>query len=449
MTANRKVISHSDLDRKLAEFAASPNDFTARALSLAREFEDSGTYLEIADSSNWMREKAPQARRKLSLRNQFQAEVDRFLPLDREEEARLARRIEFARCLLECAKADAGILPEGKDGANPAGGGDHSASGDLTGSNSGAGNPRVSNSSSSSSTGSKKQADAAEPRVNDFPRFAEPSNAAEQGRASGRNNASRADGREDELVSVLRRECELHALRAEMVERNLYLVLINVERYSQSSANRGDLIQEGNASLFRAVDGFDWKRGLLFRTYAVHWLNQAFRNYYYNFSKTVRVPVYLQKALKHINRAQIRLADPKASARDIAENAELKESLVTSALAAARSSRSLEASFQSDDEQGGRLRDLLTDDRETGPCDADLEDVSLEDGLTRAMQALNERERNIVRMRFGLDGMREHTLAEVADHLGVSVERVRQIQVRAISKMNTPSLRRDMDPFLN
>lgn len=438
MTAKRKVISHSDLDRKLAEFAKSPDDFAARAAGLAREFEDSGIYLEIADSSNWMRVQAPQARRRISLRNQFQAEVDRFLPLEREEEARLARRIEFARYLLECARADAGLRPEESTDANRKGGEGRFGSGDPGGSNSGCNH-----------TAGRKKTEPAERRVNDFPRFSEPAETPAPERDSGRNKAASTDGRAHELVSVMRRESELHALRAEMVERNLYLVLINVERYSQSGANRGDLIQEGNASLFRAVDGFDWKRGLLFRTYAVHWLNQAFRNYYYNFSKTVRVPVYLQKALKHINRAQIRLADPKASARDIAENAELKESLVTSALAAARSSRSLEAGFQSDDEQGGRLRDLLTDERETGPYDADLEDVSLEDGLTRAMQALNERERNIVRMRFGLDGMREHTLAEVADHLGVSVERVRQIQVRAISKMNTPALRRDMDPFLN
>src|SRR5262249_1390001 len=75
---------------------------------------------------------------------------------------------------------------------------------------------------------------------------------------------------------LMRRSMELHALRSEMVERNLYLVLINVERYAQVHASRMDLLQEGCVSLFRAVDGFDWRRGLLFRTYAVHWLNQAF-----------------------------------------------------------------------------------------------------------------------------------------------------------------------------
>ena len=125
------------------------------------------------------------------------------------------------------------------------------------------------------------------------------------------------------------------ALRTELVERNLYLVLINVERYSHTTASQSDLIQEGSAALFRAVDGFDWRRGLLFRTYAVHWLNQAFRSHLYNFGNTVRVPVYLQKALKHVNDAKARLGGS-ASVDEIAREAEMAEGLVSSALAAAR-----------------------------------------------------------------------------------------------------------------
>src|SRR6185295_6851324 len=97
------------------------------------------------------------------------------------------------------------------------------------------------------------------------------------------------------------------------------------------------------AALFRAVDGFDWRRGLLFRTYAVHWLNQAFRSYLYNFGHTVRVPVYLQKALKHIHQAIVRLGDPNASAEQISKETGLGENLVSAALAAARGVRSIDA----------------------------------------------------------------------------------------------------------
>ncbi len=247
---------------------------------------------------------------------------------------------------------------------------------------------------------------------------------------------------------VMRRAAELHALRTEMVERNLYLVLINVERYAHTSTNRHDLVQEGSAALFRAVDGFDWRRGLLFRTYAVHWLNQAFRNYLYNFSNTVRVPVYLQKALRQIHQAKIKIGNPAASYAEIAATADLPENLVESALAAARSSYSLDAELGGDGGDGNRLRDMLVA-ADDGPYDTRLEDVSLQDGLGRALEKLSEREQLVVGMRFGIGREKECTLAEVAAELGVSVERVRQIQVRALAKLNTPALRRELDPFLN
>src|SRR6185503_21205085 len=191
---------------------------------------------------------------------------------------------------------------------------------------------------------------------------------------------------------LLRRSTELHALRSEMVERNLYLVLINVERYAQAHASRMDLLQEGCVSLFRAVDGFDWRRGLLFRTYAVHWLNQAFRNYLYNHGHTVRVPVYLQKALKHINQATIRIGDANASPGEIAENSDMNESLVSAALTAARSSFSIDA--EQSDEDGSRLRDLLVDSGAEDPYSPGLEDVGLEEGLEKALERLSDRERH-------------------------------------------------------
>jgi RNA polymerase primary sigma factor len=256
--------------------------------------------------------------------------------------------------------------------------------------------------------------------------------------------------REEDASSrrLVRRATELHALRSEMVERNLYLVLINVERYAHVHASRLDLIQEGCVSLFRAVDGFDWRRGLLFRTYAVHWLNQAFRNYLYNNGHTVRVPVYLQKALKGIHQATFRLGDPRATAEQIANAADLDEGLVASALSASRATYSLDVDRSASDD-GTRLRDVLVDAGSHEPYTTELEDVSLEEGLSKALEDLGERERLVLRLRFGIGAEREHTLAEVAERLGVSVERVRQIQVRALSRLDTPALRRELEPFVN
>lgn len=352
-----KLFPHADLDRALDPAAESPDRFEALVEGLIERLDRDGADLEISDPQSWRRGTAPL---KTSFAQQFRADVDTLIPLGREEEARLARRIEFAR--LRLAKA-------------------------------------------------RKECEPSSRRL-------------------------------------VRRATELHALRSEMVERNLYLVLINVERFAQIHSSRLDLIQEGCVSLFRAVDGFDWRRGLLFRTYAVHWLNQAFRNYLYNHGHTVRVPVYLQKAMKRIHQATMRVGDAHATPEQLAAVSDLDAGLISSALGAARASYSLDADH-ADLEEGARLRDLLVDPTAPEPYQPRVEDVSLESGLGEAMKALNEREKRVVRMRFGLGEDREYTLAEVARELGVSVERVRQIQVRALSKLDTPTLRRELEPFLN
>lgn len=378
------IISHTQLDERLSRLAQTPDRFLARARRLAQEFDRKGWDLEISNPERWR--KVPQANREVSrasLDNQLRAEIENLISMDRDEEARLARRIEFARCRLQLAMKAAGL----------------------------------------------SEADV------------------EHGTASA-SMLVITHGECSLPSKICRRWSELHALRTEMVERNLYLVLINVERYAHTSVGRADLIQEGSAALFRATDGYDWRRGLLFRTYAVHWLNQAFRSYLYNFGHTVRVPVYLQKALKHIHQAIVRLGDPSASAEAIAKEAGLGENLVTSALAAARSVRSLDAPV-GDDDDGANLREVLRSTTDEDPYNTQIEDVSLQQALGEALQSLSDRERHVVSMRFGLGEDREYTLAEVADKLGVSLERVRQIQVRAISKMKTRKLLSNVEPFLN
>ena len=385
--AASKIISHWELDERLDALATAPETFVAGSLTLAGELDRTCTGLEVTDPLSWRKPISPEeAGARVSLAQQFRRDVDSMILLDREPEARLARRVEFARIRFENTLKVAGLTA----------------------------------------------ADVA------------------QGNVSGTGGFVGAYPTNCRLPADLcRRWLELHTLRTEMVERNLYLALINVERYSHTTASQADLIQEGSAALFRAVDGFDWRRGLLFRTYAVHWLNQAFRSYLYNFMNTVRVPVYLQKALKHVNDAKGRLGDSKASVAKIAEEADLTESIVVAAMASARSSRSIDMAFD-DSGESGRLKDLLQADlSEDGPYTTALEDVSLEESIGEALERLSDRERYVITLRFGVGVEREHTLAEVAAKLGVSLERVRQIQVRAIGKLRSPQLRKVVDPFLN
>lgn len=381
------IISHAQLDRSLDVLARKPERFTKAAERLAKEIDAQGLDLEISDPQSWRGEASPaKDNGRVTVESQLRTEIDRIAIMKREEEMKLARRIEFAKIRLDRALAEAGLTDTELASSVP-----------------------------------------------------QPSSAFFGGIGDGCDHLP---------PKVCRRWMEWHALRLEMVERNLYLALINVERYAHTTAGRADLIQEGAASLFRAVDGFDWRRGLLFRTYAVHWLNQAFRSYLYNFGSTVRVPVYLQKATKHIGAAIERLGDPDASSDEIAAVSGLPSNLVTSARAAVRRVRSLDAPI-GDPEDSSSLRDVITVSSDEGSYSTALEDVSLEQGIDEAMDRLSERERLVVGKRFGIGGEREHTLAEVAKTLGVSLERVRQIQVRAISKMRTPWLKKVADPFLN
>ena len=282
MTATRNVKTLADLDRLLDRYADDHDGFTVKAKRRAQEWNRQGIELELRDPSGWREplDLEPDVR-VASIEEQLRAEIETITIMDRVEEARHARRIEFARLRLEHALSRAGLEAEDLDG-----------------------------------------------RVTYDP-------------TTYRDVCSSSCDLPEDLC---RRWVELHHLRTELVERNLYLAIINVERYAHLGVGRLDLIQEGSAALFRAVDGFDWRRGLLFRTYAVHWLNQAYRSYLYNNGQTVRVPVYLQKAMKHVRAAQDRLG-PDASVAEIAEAADLGEHLVESALAASRSTLSIDSPF--------------------------------------------------------------------------------------------------------
>ena len=354
-----RFIAHARLDKRLETLAMRPGRFARGALKLSAELDARGLDLEISDSNLW---RGATSSARVPVENQFSAEIEGVRTMGRQEELRLALRIEFAKIRLGHTLEQHGL--DEKD----------LASGSIL------------------------------------------------------------------PPEVCSRKLEWHALRLEMVERNLYLVLINVERYRHTSAERADLIQGAATALFRAVDGFDWRRGVLFRTYAVHWLNEGFRSHLYNFNSTVRVPVYLQKALKHVNAAVQRLGDPHASVEEIVSESGLPRSIISSATAMRRT-RSLDAPLGNSDGTHSLASELIVQGDE-GPYSIALEDVSIESGVEAALGKLTDRERRVVQMRFGIGGGREYIYSEIAEVLDVSLERARQILVRAMSKLCTPRLRR-------
>lgn len=226
--------------------------------------------------------------------------------------------------------------------------------------------------------------------------------------------------------------------RNELIERNLHIVFRLLERYKRTGVPVEDLIQEANQSLFKAVEGFDFTRGVRFKTYASYWVNQAFLNAIYNQSRTVRVPAYIQKAMKKINDATGAVGGGLFDQERISEVAGIPVDLVDTAITGNRFTLSLDRAL--DDGEGTRMSDLVED--ETAVLDYDsMEESRLGEYLHEALDALSPRERLILQLRFGLDGERVHTLAEVGQRLEISLERVRQIQKAALVKIRRGSQR--------
>jgi RNA polymerase sigma factor (sigma-70 family) len=249
---------------------------------------------------------------------------------------------------------------------------------------------------------------------------------------------------EEQRAEIRQCTSELVEARNEMVERNLYLVFHLLHRYRHVSVPAEDLVQEANESLFRAVEGFDFRRGLRFKTYATYWVNQAFLNAIYNQSRTVRVPAYIQKAMKKIRTAADKVEGGFHNVDAIAEQADVDRDLVINTLSRNRFTLSLNAVV--DGEQGSEMVDLL-EDEDAAETPEFGEQAAMVGHLEQALDRLSQRERDVVRMRFGLGGIGIRTLSEVGRKLGISLERVRQIQRVALEKLRGGDTGRILEQF--
>lgn len=240
---------------------------------------------------------------------------------------------------------------------------------------------------------------------------------------------------------------QFEELRQLYVEGALYIVLTTVNRYRGLGVDTADLIQEGNASLFQAIDGFDWRRDVRFRTYAQFWVHQAVLKMLYNSSRTVRVPIWVQKILGKIRRAQEegRRSGRELTHAEIAAKIGVPESKVSWVLSTRRFAVSLDAEFGGED--GTTLAQTLPDENAIPVTDA-IPPGDLRVALADVMADLPEREQRILRRRFGLDGREPQTLGEIAVDLGITAERVRQLQNAAIERIKRPGKLRQLQAFV-
>lgn len=240
---------------------------------------------------------------------------------------------------------------------------------------------------------------------------------------------------------------QLDELRNLYVEGALYIVLGTVNRYRGLGVDTADLIQEGNASLFQAIDGFDWRRDVRFRTYAQFWVHQAVLKMLYNNSRTVRLPIWVQKVLGKIRRAQEagRRDGQELSHAEIGKRIGIPAEKVSWVLSTRRYAVSLDAELSRDD--GGSLAQMLPDERLV-PIPDSIPAGNLQEALAEAMADLPGREQGILRRRFGLGGTEPQTLGEIAANLGITAERVRQLQNAAIEKMKRHGKTRQLQAYV-
>jgi RNA polymerase sigma factor (sigma-70 family) len=234
-------------------------------------------------------------------------------------------------------------------------------------------------------------------------------------------------------------EHRLQDVQKVLIESNLRLVVSIAKRYLNRGLSLLDLIQEGNIGLMKAVDRFQPSRGLRFSTYATWWIRQAVGRGVADYGRTIRLPVHVMESLGKLERERRtfrRRESRDPSERELAERLQMSPDKIRLLLEAARLPASLDMPAGEDEQSA--LRDFLTDHAVPSPEDEALRH-ELADRLEHALAPLDTREREVLRLRFGLGTDHEHTLAEIARRLAISRERVRQIETRAMAKLRPAS----------
>ncbi|HZA84677.1 MAG TPA: sigma-70 family RNA polymerase sigma factor, partial [Actinomycetes bacterium] len=214
-------------------------------------------------------------------------------------------------------------------------------------------------------------------------------------------------------------------------------------RYTATGLPLGDLVQEGNLGLLRAVEKFDWRRGVKFSTYATWWIKQAItRGAADRGAGPIRLPVHVDEQVGRLRRAQAQLQGSlgrEPSPAELAAEVRLPVEAVARLQGAAQAVTSLDTPV-GDDDDGAALQDLLEDDTAPGPDELALEAVGRE-SLEQALATLPERARQVLILRYGLDSGTPRTLEEVGAVMGVSRERIRQVERGALAALRRPEIR--------
>jgi len=252
----------------------------------------------------------------------------------------------------------------------------------------------------------------------------------------------------EERVVLVRYVRQADHAKQQFIRCNLRLVISIAKRYTGRGLDLLDIIQEGNLGLIRAVEKFDWRKGFKFSTYATWWIRQAITRGLGNHGRTIRLPVHMVDIVRTVQEAELSLREKLRRTPTISEISEvsgLEEEKILVALNAPSDTVSLDRPIGSDGDAD--LSDFVEDDEAKDPF-ATVAERARRDELARALKTLDNREQTVLVLRYGLDADAPRTLSDVGLHLGITRERVRQIETRALGKLRHPSTTYDLQSLL-